>query len=166
MDNTDMAPHVSFSFNIRHIQVIFVCIGLADASIWKNMQWETCTRCAVPKQTLCLFLFTMTLNELEINPLNWLEIHSSRNQAQVSLPHSIFAQAGKPRGAYSAGLLFPCLIRSFGQRYATKHHQSIFFKEDFISPAFEHPDFHRKEMIGYFTLLEWFLLKAMYTKTT
>lgn len=172
MGNNDVASHFSFSFNIRHMQAIFVCIGLADASIWKKRAMGSlldsdATQCAAPKQTLCLFFFTMTLNELEINPLKWLELQSSRNQARVRLPHSLFTQAGKPRSPCSAGLLFPCPIRDFGQYYATKHDQSVFFKGDFISsPVFEHSEFQRKEMAGFVTLLEWILLKAMYSKTT
>lgn len=96
MDNTDVASRFSFSFNIRHMEVIFVCIGLADASFWKKRAMGSlldndATQCTVPKQTLCLFLFTMTLNELEINPLKWLELCSSRNQTQVRLSHCFFA---------------------------------------------------------------------------
>lgn len=172
MDNTDVASRFSCNFNIRHMQVIFVCIGLADASILKKCAMGSlldsdATWCAAPKQTSCLFLFTMTLNELEINPLKWLELHSSRNQAGVRLPQSVFTPVDKVRGPCSADLLFPCPIRGVGQCYATKHDQSVFFKEDFIcSPAFEHPEFHRKKMTGPITLLQWFLLKVMYSKTT
>lgn len=42
MGNNDVVSRFSFSFNIRHMQVIFVCIGLADAPIWKHVQWEAC----------------------------------------------------------------------------------------------------------------------------
>lgn len=108
----------------------------------------------------------MELNELEINPPKWLELHSSRNQAWVPFPHSVFALAGKVGGPCSAGLPFPCLIRGLGLCYATKHDQSVFFKGHFISsPAFEHPEFHTKKITGFITLLEWFLLKAIDSRT-